>query len=183
MTVRTINHETIREGQQAWLEAEYDARAAYADLRLDTLDRIGPQITDADRFDAAYAIWDDYIDGRRHDDLFEPLSTARLSEQAGIFTRISRYLPSHELVSLAEAAWGEATFEVFTRQMGSGALTGKLGWYRGATLMIVTASDGPVGREKVALTIWKQRCGHVVTEVRPRGGRLLALHPVFGRAI
>ena len=179
MTVRTINHETIREGQQAWLEAEYDARAAYADLRLDTLDRIGPQVTDADRFDAAYAIWDDYIDGRRHDDLFEPLSTARLSEQAGIFGRISRYLPSHELLSLAAAAWGTATFEVFTRQMSTGIPTGKLGWY-GATLQIVRTS--PLAREVVALTIYKRACGHIVTEVRPRSAGPIGLHPVFGRA-
>lgn len=176
----------LRAAQLEWLEAEFAARAAYALIRLDRLDSVGLRLTRADRFDAAYAIWDDYIDGRRADERGEALPTPQLREQASIFARVARYLPPGEALALAARAWGTETFEVFTRNP-DGTCTGKLGWYRGDQLNVTTILDG---RGELAarpfvevLDVWTEQ-GRAHSDrwiKRLRHG--LALHPIFGRAV
>lgn len=176
MTVRTIHPIPLAATQAAWFEAEYNARASFALMRLETLERLAEGLTDADRFDAAYAIWDDYIDGRRAEDRTGLPATDALREQAIIFARIATHMSPKELFALAQAAWGTGTFEVFTRSFADGLVTGKVGWYRGDTLVIRWGTDVP----SPEFTAWMEQ-GRLRSDLVLRGTRV-ALHPMFGRA-
>jgi hypothetical protein len=160
--------------QAAWIDLEYAARETFAHARLDNLAMIGANLTPADRFDAAYAIWDDFIDGRRADDWFEKPKTRELRAQAGVFARASFYLPASELASLAEAAWGSETFEVYITTV-DGVRLGKLGWYGNGTLSIRF-----LGTPGVSRTVSNDR-GRLIDDVRHADVHHIGLHPVFAR--
>lgn len=177
MTVHTLPEvdEKLRAAQLAWNQAEFDARAAFALVRLDALDRLETPLTVSDRFDAAYSIWDDYIDGRRADERYGPLRTAEAREQASIFARVALRLGPADVLDLAKRAWGTETFEVFTRTP-EGIKTGKLGWYRGDTLHVVHAFRG------ISYTYSFDRNTARVSTRALELDRRVALHPAFGRA-
>lgn len=174
MTVTTIHPDILRAAQSAWIDLEHAARETFAHARLDNLGIIRASLTPADRFDAVYAIWDDFIDGRRADDLFEPPTTADLMVQAAVFARVSMELPAHEVVDLAQAAWGTTTFEVFLINM-DGHRIGKLGWYGGGTFAVRF-----LGAPGTSRTISHDR-GRTVDDWRECHSTTVALHPVFGR--
>ncbi|MDY7762796.1 hypothetical protein U0E18_31930, partial [Burkholderia pseudomallei] len=140
MTVRNTYSDSLATAQAAWLEAEYRARAAFALLRLGSLDRLASQLTEADKFDAAYDVWDDYIDGRHADERTGSLDAADLAEQSTIFTRSLVYLGAKEGLALAQRAWGQQRFEVFTRSL-DGTILGKL-TYLGDPLRVTIALPG-----------------------------------------
>lgn len=184
MTVRsTITHlmsevDRTEAAQVEWEHADYVARAAFAHMRLDILDRLAEDLTDSDLFDGAYAVWDDYIDGRRADERFEPLTSSTLSEQASIFARALRYLTfGKDALGLARAAWGTERFEVYTRKT-SGEKTGKLAYVNGALSVRWIGSNPRV----LDLSFNGQSVYASLRPLTEEQSRSLGLHPVFGRA-
>jgi len=166
----------------AWLEAEYVARAAFAHVRLEALANLEHGLTESDLHDAVFAIWDDYIDGRRADERSDMPATDELREQASIFSLCSSFLDAAEMLSLAAAAWGSRPFEVHTRRP-DGALIGKLGWYRGDTLQIRKVD--PPNEYGVCITAWTDKAwpeGQACIDVRRTApGAPVLLHPAFAR--
>jgi len=168
--------EVLAAHQAAWIEAEYHARAAFAHARLDALFALAHGLTVGDRFDAAYAIWDDFIDGRRDDERTEPLTDAALGKIASVFARCVPYLSTHEVLALGRRAFGKETFEVFTRNY-AGAIVGRLGWFRGDTLILRT-----IAPRSFDLVVWDEQ-GRALRQFEPiRYDALVALHPTFGRS-
>lgn len=86
--------------------------AACALMRFDHLDTKSPRLSDADRFDYAYSIWDDYITDHHHDE--QDVTFPERHEQAHVFSRLLPYLNSNELIGLATAAWGNNILNVAT---------------------------------------------------------------------
>lgn len=171
--------------QAAWLEAESVVRAAVARVRLNTLGRLARSLPADDKFDAACAIWDDYIDGRRADERAAAMTTEQVREQASIFALLALHLSPDELLSLARTAWGTELFEVYTRDL-DGSVTGKLGWFGDDRLSIRSVFVPDDGVHAVlgmghVLDIWLEH-GEVRSAVSHFStGGVLALHPVFGR--
>jgi len=162
----------------AWLEAESVHRAAFAHCRLEALANVEHGLDEDVLRDAALAIWDDYIDGRRADERSDAPTSHELREQASIFSLCSSYLDAGDLFSLAAAAWGSHTFEVHTRRP-DGRLIGKLGWYRGDTLQIRKVA--PPDRHGVCITVWTEK-GQTRIDARPTAPCApVLLHPAFAR--
>lgn len=174
MTVLTPDPKVIAATQAEWFVAESNARMAFALMRLGTLDALHEGLTQADAFDFAYAIWDDFIDGRRAADVSVPRSADELREQATIFARCSPYLGPQDLLALASLAWGASTFEVYTRSLDS-AITGKVGWYPSNSALNLRWSTG------WDFTVWLEQ-GRLKRDLIKRRPGIPALHPLFGVA-
>lgn len=166
--------------QKQWEQAEWNARAAFALTRLDTLDKMWLRLSRADQFDAAYAIWDDYIDGRRDDERIDEATAYELTEAAMVFTRAVRYLDAANIVSLARVAWGLRIFEVYLADSPTSGWVGKFCWYPLQETVAVI-------REAVACGCGETHPGtsdtftpRGVIRTQVRRSRPLALHPVFG---
>lgn len=179
MTVRITTDDLLRVAHDAWWEVEAAHKTAWTLCRLDALDRMAKLVTDSDTFDWAYAIWSDYIEGQRHDELFKPIAGNLLREQASIFTRLSRYLPPKELIALASAAWGERVFEVYATDLSTRERLGKIGWF-GDRLSIRAVPNRATGLIiGYDFAAWTE-----AGEVRHRidalpADSILGLHPVF----
>jgi hypothetical protein len=176
--------DSAKAAQLAWTEAEFRIRAAFALTRLDALDTLSADLLEADLFDNAYAIWDDYIDGRRADERFESMAVPEMNEQASIFARIVQYIPAKESFALARAAWGDETFEVFVSNP-DGSIFGKLGWYATTSTLAIRRVPAVVGatRHDVGydLTVGQVDAEVVAETVIHRDRVRLALHPMFAR--
>lgn len=176
----TITTDSLSSAREAWEQAEWRARAAFALTRLDSLDRLAADLIDADRFDAAYVIWDDYIDGRRDDERIEDATRVELVEAAMVFARVARYLDGKNVVALAQIAWGVRTFEVLLFDSPANfAPVGKFGWYtRQQTVVVKRSVPCECGASIVSTDTFSP---HGVARSAVHGGTV-ALHPVFGAA-
>lgn len=186
MTVKSIFINARGDWRDAWWVAEARARREHALKRLANLDMLGTDdlMHPADRFDAAYSIWDDYIDGHREADRVEPLTPSIRAEQASIFARVIAYLNSpKDAVELARQVWGAAPFETFITGP-RGERLGKVGWFSGDTVVVTTAPVEAFGLHSFEVTSCavRGRRGKVVeaTETRDRGFATVALHPAYG---
>lgn len=181
-TISSIRSRRIAAAQESWHEKEMLARAAFALTRLDSLDSLALNLTDADAFDAAYAIWDDYIDGRRDDERIDEATAAELTEAAMIFARVLVHLGNGpDAVELAKAAWGRRIFEVFLFETpGRRFSIGKFGWYPNESAVVVTRSavECVCGQTHPGTSDTYTSRGLV--RVAVRHARPVALHPVFG---
>ncbi|MDY7528481.1 MULTISPECIES: hypothetical protein [unclassified Cryobacterium] len=98
-----------------WEGHERRARATFALARLNNLDTLNFILTRTDLFDAAFAIWDDFIDGRTIQDGWreaDDIAWPELREHAAVFARVAAYMPGRELLALADKAWESRAFAV-----------------------------------------------------------------------
>lgn len=167
--------------QREWLRVEYVHRSAFALLRLNALSEIADSLLADDLFDAAYAIWDDFIDGRRADERFPShLEPTELTEHAMIFAEVAKYLTARDIVTLARAAWGMQTFETHLADTTESKVIGKFAWYPGSAAVcirvVARACPGHVhlGREVIITP-----AGESVTALT-KPEHVVALHPAFG---